>query len=327
MKKYLLLLFLFLLSGCNYTELNQISIINLLSIDKIDHQYIISGIVIEDEMDHLKMVSGKGDTIASAINDLDLKLNKKIYLGHLKTIIISESLAKEGITPITDYFLKNEKIRDNFYLLLSEEEQAKDIVHAILDQKLSLNNMDTLVSASKLSSPTINNTINHFMQNLLEPGIEPSINYINHKLEIEHIGIFKNDKLKYKTKRSEMISILQKTSSQYLLPITCDYKTSILLQDLYVHYKKDKNSIIITVLGMTDENESCNFKNFEKVLNKQFKKDLNQTIQELQNMNTDILGVGYLLNSKERKKNYFQDIQIKIDTDIKVNNRNGEYYE
>ena len=172
MKKIILfILFIFLFTGCNYTELNGISIITILTIDQRNDEYIIQSLIPDDNLNDLKKYEGKGKTVSSALNDLDLKLNKKMYLNHLQTIIISEKLAKKGIKPILNYFLKNENMRDNFYLLISEGMNAKDVLTKIQKEKLSLDNIYTLVSREKMNSPIINNTVNHFLKNMLDDGI------------------------------------------------------------------------------------------------------------------------------------------------------------
>ena len=263
MKKiFILPVFIFLLTGCNYTELNQISIITLLTIDKEQDEYIIQSLTTDENIEVLKKYEGRGKTINTALNDLDLKLNKKIYLSHLQTIIISEKLAKEGIFPILNYFLKNENVRDNFYLLVAENTDGKKILNKIMDEKLSLNNIYHLVSREKMNSPIMNNTVNNFLKNLLDDGIEPSLNYINKNLEIKKTAIFKDDKLIFKSNYTNEINVLSGTTKSILLNIKCQDSINVLIENIQIRKKKKNNKIITTIYGTSEITDgSCSLKN------------------------------------------------------------------
>lgn len=270
MKKLILVIILIISTGCNYTELNQISIIPLLIIDKDKEEFKIDAVVIDEEIDNFKIYHGKGKSLTNAINNLDLKLKKKMYLGHLGTIIVSESTAKDGVSSITDYFLKNENSRDNFYILISEDKNLKKIIQNIKDKNISLNNINNIISTHKLSSPAINNTINKFIQNILDKGIEPSLNYINEDLEVKDIAAFKNDKLLLKINEANIISVLKKESDKMILEIK---NNTIIIQDLKVFYKKEKDKIKISIIGNFENKD-----NIEHLVNKKLKKEIEKVI-------------------------------------------------
>ena len=331
MKKILLLFFMILCTSCNYRELNEISIITLLTIDKTEDTYILQSLVMDEDVDELKRYQGKGKTISNALNDLDLKLNKKIYLGHLKTMIISEDLAKEGLSDILNYFLKNEKIRDNFYLLISEDISGEDLLKKIEKEGLSLNNIDHLLSEDKLSSPIVNNTVNHFLRNLLDEGIDPSLNYINEDLEIHNIAIFKDDKLVSKSNQTNEINIFLNNTNSLLFSISCEKNITVTIDNIQIKNKKKNSEIQTLIYGIAQITEgNCNLtkKELTNKINKKLKKNLTETLQKLQENNTDIAGFGKLLFSSENlKEDYFKMLKINIQTNIKLNNRNEEYYE
>lgn len=328
MKKIIIcLFFIFICTGCNYTELNQISIITLLTIDKKNNTYFIQSLTTDENIEELKSYEGKGKTISSALNDLDLKLNKKMYLSHLQTIIISEKLAKEGINPILNYFLKNENVRDNFYLIIAENTDGKHILNKIKKEKLSLNNIYNLVSREKMNSPIINNTVNNFLKNMLDDGIDPSLNYINKNLEIKNIALFKNDKLIGKNTHTNEINLLTGMNKSILISIKCKNNINVIINNIQIREKKKKKKLIITLYGTSEIIDGTCFLNnasLNKKINNKLTSSLKKTIDELKIKNADILGLGKKYNNE---KNYFKNLNIKINTKIRLNNRNEEYYE
>ena len=91
MKKYLILIIIFFLTGCSsYIELNDLAIIDTIGIQKEDNNYKITISYIEEiEENNLnpqtKIIEVKDTNINQLFNNLSLKINKKIYLS--KTLI------------------------------------------------------------------------------------------------------------------------------------------------------------------------------------------------------------------------------------------------
>ena len=102
MKKILLIIIMFILTSCNYTEINELEIITSMILDYKDNNYILtSQIVNSDNIINIYNTSGK--TIDECIYKLSSLSNKKVFLSHLKTLIITEDLIKSN-KDYTDYF-------------------------------------------------------------------------------------------------------------------------------------------------------------------------------------------------------------------------------
>ena len=135
MKKVLFsLIILFILTGCfNYNELNDYSIVTSLAIDYKKDNYVVSLLISNSNKEtnsekQNTIYSGKGKTIYEAIKDIDLISPKKIYLGHLSSVIISESSAKKGLYNTLELLSEDAQISKNFYIALAKDTDALEIL-------------------------------------------------------------------------------------------------------------------------------------------------------------------------------------------------------
>ena len=113
MKKILLLISLFLLTGCyNYEEINNIILVNGIYIDYQDNKYI--GIFDTDDL-----VTVQGESINDLFRNFEESSKKKPFYAHLKVLILSKEALNNNFDEIIDYFLRNNEIRNNFYLAAS----------------------------------------------------------------------------------------------------------------------------------------------------------------------------------------------------------------
>lgn len=71
--------------------------------------------------------SDKGESIASAISNLQEKFPRQLFWGHNQVIIIGEKLAKKGIRDHLDYFARHPEIRLHAQVFVSKS-KAKDIL-------------------------------------------------------------------------------------------------------------------------------------------------------------------------------------------------------
>ncbi len=118
------LLFLTLLAGCwDKKELNDLAIAVGLAIDKSEGGYKLSTqIVNPSEVSPQANSSGitpvtvrskQGKTMYEAIRRLSLTNSRRIYTSHLRLLVISEEVAKEGITEVLDYLSRDKDFRAN----------------------------------------------------------------------------------------------------------------------------------------------------------------------------------------------------------------------
>ncbi|SFQ04142.1 spore germination protein KC [Psychrobacillus psychrotolerans] len=128
-----------LLAGCwDKRELNELAIATAISIDKKDDEYHVAAqVVIPTELSTkggtgsspVTLYEANGKSVNEAIRKLTLVAPRMIYLGHLRIVVISEELAKEGIDGTVDFLSRGWELRSDFYLIVSKETDAREILN------------------------------------------------------------------------------------------------------------------------------------------------------------------------------------------------------
>src|SRR5690554_3555812 len=128
-------LILFLLSGCwNYQEIQDFANVAGIAIDKGEEKkYKVSMEVISldattDFKPQTHVYESEDDTILGAGRSAISFVSKKLYYGHCKVIIISEELAREGISNLLDIFLRDHEFRITMLLFIAKGSSAKEML-------------------------------------------------------------------------------------------------------------------------------------------------------------------------------------------------------
>lgn len=139
MKKILLVVLLFLCTGCwDYNELNNLAIVSGIAIDYKGNQFTITYEILNDKksdngnsgggISKVHLVEGSGETIYEAFQNASLSVSKNAYFAHLKAIILSESVAKDKIDDIVDYLLRNPYMDTSTYIVVARDKDASEIL-------------------------------------------------------------------------------------------------------------------------------------------------------------------------------------------------------
>ncbi len=348
MKKCIFLILIFLLVGCyDYRELNDIAIVKGASIDILNNEYILNYAITNSSKENdTTILKGKGKTISEAISDMNLASSKEIYIGHLSILIISEDVAKLGITNVTDYFFKNPLSKKTFQIAISKNYDAEEILRTLspLNEFSTDNISKKLTNEDSFSSFVINTTLLSFFKAIKDPGIEPVINGITIKKDsndksytkIETLALFKDDKfIKWTNKNvSKGLSILYNQSSSTKINAACkNGNINFLLNNIKIQKKFfSDNKLTLKIYAKTKiEEMTCNYNLnnkedlniLEKILINKLKDILNQSILEIKKSNIDSIGIGlYIYQNNYHKylllENDYLD-KIKINFEIKPN--------
>jgi spore germination protein KC len=214
----LIFLLLVLTTGCyGKTEIDQIAMVTSIGFDKgTDNNYLISfkiskpKIKGEDKSKAYMLYTFDSKNTSEAADQLYKVIDKTPFFGQARLIIISEELAREGITPIMDYVSRHYHIRRNVKLLV-----AKDKVYKILDVNISGEEYFALNISSRIKNlnrdtQNENITIGNFSSKLavgkIQPVIpraeilsknDPNIKFPEKQQEIaiEDLAVFKGDHL------------------------------------------------------------------------------------------------------------------------------------
>lgn len=83
--------------------------------------------------DNAKIIESSGKTITEAVQNATLMQGKKIFPGHNRIIVISEEMAKEGLSQTLEFFSSNTFARKNVNVVISRG-KAIDIIKTKLNQ-------------------------------------------------------------------------------------------------------------------------------------------------------------------------------------------------
>lgn len=213
-KIYILLLFIFIstnLSSCwNYREINDMSIVSGVAIDKgsTDGKYEVTVELIDiqqgkDVNMHSKYITLSGNTMFEISRNMIALIGKKLYWSHSKSIIISEDIARDGISGILDWYSRDAETRTDARILVSKENTAKEVLkskpvtenYTSFELSKLLKNEDTLSNIPVVDLWDILDTLAQDGLSTWLPTVKINKNNDDNILQVDGSAIFFKDKL------------------------------------------------------------------------------------------------------------------------------------
>lgn len=343
-KKILLILTIFLLTGCyDHKELNTIAILTATEINKVDDEFVVSAQVVNpqspDKTTNVQapfiIYEGKGKTIQEAYRQIKLQSSRYLYANHMQIIIINEKIAKEDISQIIDFYQRNPAFRSEFNVLIGRNENILDITTPI-DPVSSVSILESLETSNKYLGVSNLVTFNQFTSMYLNPNLEialPSIEAINYTKEskttentestkieslykLDSLAIFKDNKLQgYMTKdESITYNILQNNTKNTIITYECEKNKYITIEAIKTEAKTStKNSKIeieVKISGNINES-TCNINLNDTKEMKKLEKNIEKYLKS--KIETDINSIRKTYNSDIFG---FLDIIYKHDYDL-----------
>lgn len=335
MKKIILLIIILLLSSCyDYQELNDINIISSIGIDYKDNNYEVSLEIVNSEKDgsstkiSTEIVKGTSDNIANAFNKAISASDKEVYMEHLKLLILSDSVAKEGIDNIIDFTIRDIHLTNNFSIVLTndiEELLNLKVDNDTVSSKI-VDMMETMSNKKKIED--IDFIASHLLSQKQDIAF-PLVEIVDNDIKIQQIGYFSYDTLiDYLDNKIYNFIILDNNKTNF----TSDSNV-ISIYKKKIKYDITKNNITININGYGEAKEINNkydlknkndYLNIQNTINKQIEEEINDFINNTYNNNSDLLGFKNMYYKKYKTTK--DNINIKIIADIKLN-KNGTIYE
>ncbi|MFJ5769828.1 Ger(x)C family spore germination protein [Psychrobacillus sp. NPDC093180] len=135
----ILLVLCIFLTGCwNRRELNELAITLAIGIDKSDDEYLVSAqVVVPSEVSlaggkvgsPVTLVQARGETVYEAFRKMTKSSPRKIYPGHLRMLVLGESLAEEGIGDPLDLISRDWEFRSDFFVVIARDSTAEEILN------------------------------------------------------------------------------------------------------------------------------------------------------------------------------------------------------
>lgn len=215
-------------TGCwSRRELNDLSIVTGVAIDKHDHQFRVSVQVVDPAAVASKQGAGDrspvsvydatGDTIFEAIRKMTTLTPRKLYFSHLRIFVLGEDLAKDGIRNTLDLLDRDHEVRTDFYIVVARGIKAKDIISVLtpLEKNPATKLYTSLKVSEKAWAPTVSVQLDELISAIMSDGKQPVLTGIQIKgdldigkskenvnvidtpanLQYQGIAVFKNDRL------------------------------------------------------------------------------------------------------------------------------------
>lgn len=174
-------------TGCwNRRELNDLAIAAGLGIDLTDNgEYRVSAQVVKPgEITQSKgsslsspvlLYSETGSTVFEAIRKMTITSPRKIYLAHLRVLVIGEKLARKGIGEALDLLSRDQELRTDFFIVVAKGGKAEDILKVLtpLDKIPSVKMFNSLEISEKVWAPTTKVTLDKLVTAFASTGRQP----------------------------------------------------------------------------------------------------------------------------------------------------------
>lgn len=357
-----------LLCGCwDYEEIDSLAIVSGIAVDKdkISNKYTVTAEIITTQMQgsssiiSSELYVSEGESVFSAVRNMIQKTGLKLFWSDAKVLIVSESLATEGVIPVIDWLNRSSDVRPDMWFLISKGETAAEILKCKvkLNEVVSFHLNDTMHSGIILSKYTFSNLWS-FIDRLTAEGNSQAVATVKNELNDSTIAprlsgsaIFKSDKL---------VGYLDGNETLFMLMLRNNIKdglitfknvsgtnTNVTLElyenttKLTPHYNNGSASLIIDIYpiisiaevqGTENFIEDKNLKIFQNEAENNMKVQIQSLISKLQKYDTDILDFGEIFQkekpkiSKNLKRsgiNIFPNIktEVNVHLDIKSSGR------
>jgi len=268
--------------------------------------------------------TSEADTVFGAIPGLQSKTLRNLFLGQLKTVVISAAVARRGLKPLVDFLERHPEIPPQADILIVDG-SAKDILDAPLSSKeipgLTIRNflMSTL-KADMVYTLRLNQLIRGLRVDQHDAYM-PVISYEPREKSyiINGISVFHQDRMvgELNPIETRMFGFLSGKVRNAYPSIAMDLKSTATFRDIKSNAKTrviingDRTKFIIKARAqgfLTDlTSGKANFspediKAIEAHTEKEITRGMRRTMRRLQEMRSDILGLGELLRATKPKE-------------------------
>ena len=200
------------LGGCwDYRGLNTLDITTGVAIDWLEEtqEYLLTFEIINTRFsgEQLKTsyVQSRGGSIIETVRNAKKRLANQLYGGNLRTLIVSESLARtQGLDSVSQYLLRDGEPRETICMMISQEKTAAEILLAKgLDNPIAAYAIqEMVVEDNGVTGSTRNLPLYRIFENSRTPGkslVLPAVHLTENDgegvPEANGIAIFRGDRL------------------------------------------------------------------------------------------------------------------------------------
>ncbi|MBS4219283.1 Ger(x)C family spore germination protein [Bacillus sp. FJAT-49711] len=275
-----------------------------------------------EEQKPVWVLSVVGSTLDAAMTNLQQELSDKLFLGHLRVIIISEEVAKDGVGRFNDYLRRQSEVRRTAWIAVSKEEASKYMSVAPELERVPALYLNVMIENSVKLGKFPNNPIGVFWRIHASKGQDAFLPMLEIKrggnINLEGLAYFKGDKMHGEIAPIK-IGLLMAINRQgkggyaafYSIPST---EEQVLLRAMKrkakvktsIHDGKPKirikiryeNEIIEKEKGKVPINNPKAIEELEQSFNHDVTKSVEKLIKKMKNEKSDIFGFGEYIRAK-----------------------------
>lgn len=327
-KLWLFLILAFFLSGCwDQEEVHKRTLVLAMGLDKAANGKIKVSLqipIVEELLivpsgapvsaKPFALVSAEGTSTFAAVPGLNSKTQRSLFYGQIQTVVINTALAEQGLTGPTDFLRRHPTVPPQTYLLLTHRP-----THEILDVSLMSKRIPSYSAVTFFHTPNKKDQVfperlwefNRNIQSQTQDAFIPLIDFNSKEktFVIKGLGVFNGDKLAgiLSGEETRMFGLLSGGTRNAYLSIPTEQFGRITFRKVIatprIKVKRSGNQLLfefrVNAQGFLVESTqgATRFTQEElkliqtktaQYLNREIKK----TIQRLQSLNSDILGLG-----------------------------------
>ena len=351
MKKIILIIIItiFLTTGCSYVELNNLAIANTLGIDYVDGNYEVTIQILDlkkdangnNDSEKDVIYKGSGKTITNAIRNVSLSYPKELYLGHLSIVIIGKDLINSDLEEIFEYFIRTPTVRNDFYVLINSTGKASEILDSPKEKSGSFPSKE-LVTTLEVSAKEVGATTKVNMEEFINAYINDTITPIIPNIKKDNDITTLNGIIAINKKTNKLVLLDDNLTVTYNFifnnflssPLTINYKDTII--DVLIGLPKNKifdinidvslqPSEIRTKINLEDPKVE---KEIQNKINEKIKENINKLLTFCKDNDIDVLNLNNILyknHFKEYKNITIKNIYNKANFNITVKSHLSRY--
>lgn len=327
-----LLLIVVIATGCwNYREINRLSIVAGLAIDKgKNNKYLFSVEIVNvkaggvEPIISSEIVSVEGESWFDAARNAIKVSGKRLYFSHTKIVIVSKEIAEDGLIQILDWLNRDAETRLTIKVMVSKEKTAEEVLSSPgTTSEINSFELDNMLTAQPSVPKFPNVMLSELINNLAGKGISATLPAIKiatyagkRKAELGGTAVFKRDKLVgflNEEETQEMLFVKNKIKSGIIVSknLLDDKKASLVFEifksktQIKPEYSNGKLLMDIHIASFVSIGEQGTTKNYidekgrkiaKTVTEKNMEKEIQKLIKRVQeDYDADIFGFGKIV--------------------------------
>lgn len=333
MKCKILIVFLFILTGCTTVEIEEYAIISGIGIDYQNQEYIITYEIYDDKSGDVTtltstVVTGNGCSVEEAILNTELKIEQKTYLNHCRIIIFSDNIINEQMKDVINYLVHDPRMRSLEYVVISDRElpqellnhQGREDVFCLnLYKDIKKNNNSFGIYSDCKFSKIVNLT-----QNNRKTTVIPTISY-DKTIIFDGAVLFDRFTIKQKINQEEVMLIQMLDNKLEEGFYKCN-DISYYIKRFNSKKKYYNNIFTIELFFSLSIYDGNNHKNLINDFNSSLKAQIINLLQKYQNLKIDPFGVldhifnyhPFIFNNQSDLWEWYKKLNIEVDINTQI---------